>query len=165
MDKDVNIARLRSELDELHKSRHDIERLIERKKLLMLKALPSVHDFDSMDALICTLAQFASTELRERIGATQAGASHRGGKGIRYPAELRVAVRKGLEAGESASSLARAKGISLATIIRWRKLWGLESKRGRPSRSARGEADAAPSAEPTPVATAPVNGRSEDWAL
>ena len=163
MSKDVNVDQLRSELDELDKSKRDIERLIERKRLLMLKALPSVHGFDNMDAFIRTLAHFASKELRERIDAAQP-ASPRRGKPRSYPAELRVAVRKALEAGESASQIARAQGVSLGTLIRWKKLWGVGSRRGEPRttrvrRSAEGAgADAA-------VATVPTNGASEPWAL
>ena len=128
MNTDVNLERLRSELDELHKSRNDIDRLIERKKLLMLKALPSSHGFGTMDAFISTLAQFASQELRGRLSAVTQS-SRGSGKGRRYPAELRVAVRNALEAGETASEIARAKGISLATVIRWNKVWGVGARR------------------------------------
>lgn len=128
MHRDVNIDAVRAELDDLHRSQREIERLIERKKILMLKALPGVHGFESMDAFIGTLAQFASNDLRERIGAAQPASSRRG-KPRSYPAELRVAARKSLEAGESAASVARARGVSLATIGKWKKLWGFDSPR------------------------------------
>jgi transposase-like protein len=163
MDRDVNVERLRSELDELQKSRNDIDRLIERKKLLILKALPGVHGFDSMDALIAALAQFASSGLRERIGGAQP-ASARRGKPRSHPAELRVAVRQALEAGESASKIAGAKGISLATISKWKKLWGLGSKRGRLRRNGAGPSAEAPAAEAT-VSAEQANGSHEEWAL
>ena len=168
MNRDVNVGRLRSELDELHDRRNGLDRLIERKRLLMLKALPGVHGFESMDALIGTLAQFASGDLRERIRAAQP-ASPRRGKPRSYPAELRTAVRKALEAGESASQIARAKSISLATVIKWKKLWALES----PLSGAR-SIDATP-IEPgggaeatvgaTPTSGAQASGSREEWAL
>lgn len=131
MSKDVNVDELRSELDELHKSRRDIERLIERKKLLMLRALPGVHGFESMDSFIRALSEFASQPLRELIvSADNVASSH--GRGVRYTAEQRVAVRKELEAGQSPSAIARTTGMSLATIARWKQLWGLApNARGR----------------------------------
>jgi len=136
MKTDGNVERLRSELDVLHKSRNNIDRCIERKKLLILKALPGSHGFESMDAFIRTLAQFASQEMRDRIGAATE-VLRGGGRGRRYPAELRVAVRNALEAGDSASEIARANGMSLATIIRWNKVWGVKSRRGGGLRRAR----------------------------
>lgn len=163
MDTEVNLERLRSELDELHARRNGIDRLIERKRLLLLKALPGVHGFESMDAFIRTLAQFASNELRDRIGATQP-ASPRRGKPRSHPVELRIAVRQALEAGESASKIARAKGISLATICQWKKLWGLGAKRGRLRRNGVGPGSEGPPAEAT-VSAEQANGRSETWAL
>jgi len=168
MDTEVSLERLQSEIDELGKSKRDIERLIQRKKLLMLKALPGIHGFDSMDALILALAQFASGDLRQRIGDVQP-ASPRSGKRRSYPAELRVAVRKALEAGESASQIARMKGISLATIMKWKKPWGLDSQRGGRRRTGarlavEGPAVQGSSAEAT-ASPAQRNGSAESWAL
>jgi len=163
MDTDVNLERLRSELDELQDRRNGLDRLIERKKLLMLKALPSVHGFESMDAFIGTIAQFASSDLRQRIDAAQP-ASPRRGKPRSYPAELRVAVRKALEAGESASQIARAQGVSLGTLIRWKKLWGVGSRRGEP-RTTRVSPSAEGAGADAAGATVPTNGASEPWAL
>jgi DNA invertase Pin-like site-specific DNA recombinase len=169
VDTEVNLERLRSELDELHDRRNQLNQLIERKKVLMLKALPSVHGFESMDALIGTLAQFASKDLRDRIGSIQQSPHRNSGKGRRYTAELRVAVRSALEAGESLSKIARAKGISAATIIRWKKLWGIDSKRGRVRKAA-----GSPTVD-RPIAQGPsieviagptqANGSHEEWAL
>ena len=168
MTTEVNLERLQSELDELGKSKRDLERLIERKKLLMLKALPGVHGFESMDALIGTLAQFASGDLRERIRAAQP-ASPRRGKPRSYPAELRTAVRKALEAGESASQIARAKSISLATVMKWKKLWALESPRGG-GRSIDATAGELRGGTEATVGSTPTNGTQasggrEEWAL
>ena len=164
MDRDVNVERLRSEVDELQKSRNDIDRLIERKNLLILKAIPGVYGFESMDALIGTLAQFASNDLRERIGASPPSLRRGGGKGRRYPAELRVTVRKALEAGESASQIARAQGVSLGTLIRWKKLWGVGSRRGEP-RTTRVRPSAEGAGADATGASVPTNGASEPWAL
>lgn len=163
MDTEVNLERLRSELDELQDRRNGIDRLIERKKLLMLKALPRVHGFESMDALIRALAQFASSNLRDRIGATQP-TSPRRGKPRSYPAELRVAVRQALEAGESAVSVASAKGVSPATVGKWKKVWGLGVKRGRLGRNGAGPSAEAPAAAAT-VSAVQANSSSETWAL
>jgi DNA invertase Pin-like site-specific DNA recombinase len=135
MNTDVDVDRIQSELDDLHKSKNDIERLIQRKKRLILKTLPSVHGFTDMDALISALAEFASGSFREHIGRAL-DSVHRGGRGKRYNAELRIAVRKALEAGDSQSEVARAQGISLATIARWKRTWEMPSaKRTRPRRS------------------------------
>jgi transposase-like protein len=169
MDTEVNVERLRSELDELNERRNGIDRLIERKKLLMLKALPGVHGFESMDAFIGTLAQFSSKELRDRIGHAPQSPHRESGKGRRYAAELSVTVRKALEGGESAAEIARAKGISPATIIRWNKLWGVDSKRGRSRKAVAAPTEDRPIAQgpSTEVATGPTrtNGGNEEWAL
>lgn len=164
MNTDVNLERLRFELDELHDTRNSIDRLIERKKLLMLKALSRVHGFENTDALIGALAQFASKELRERIDAVAQASRLESGRGRRYSGELRVAVREALEAGESAAEIVRATVMSVATVIRWKRLWHLGSHRGLARRAGATTAEWLPGTETT-MRAGQTNGSREDWAL
>ena len=155
MPADIDVDSIREDVERLCKSQRDIQRQIQRKKLLLLKALPRSYGFADMDTLIHALARFASSPLRQRIGAaTDSRHPHRA---RRYGAEVRVAVRKALEAGESASDISRMYGASAATIAIWKKTWGLTSKRRRnyarhePSASGGASADASTDAPMTPA--------------
>ena len=101
MKTDRDIEAVRDEVGRLLKTRRDIDRRIERNRQLLLRTLPRHHGFADMDALIRALVPFASETLRRHFEPSQPGTSERRGKGTRYGAEVRVAVRNALEAGES----------------------------------------------------------------
>jgi DNA invertase Pin-like site-specific DNA recombinase len=125
----MDVDRIRSEVEQLQRTRRDIERLIQSKEQLILKVLPARHGFPDMDTFICMLARFASESLRSRIGDPVQKMARRSGKGKRYSAVVRVAVRKALEAHESVAEVAQAQGLSVGTVSRWKQKWGLSSPR------------------------------------
>jgi len=126
MNTDVDV--MRSEVEQLRRSQGDIERLIQRKQVLILKALPATHGYPSMDAFIHALARFATPSLRNRVGVPPRETSPRK-KGRRYDANVRASVRQALEAHEPAASIAKVLGVSLGTIAKWKREWGIGRQR------------------------------------
>lgn len=143
MKTEVDVVRLRSELDALHDTRSSINRLIEHKELLMLKTLANVHGFETIDAVIGALAQFASKDLRGRIGPVG---------------------RSPLRESECAGGLAHASGRSLTTTTRRKGLSKLDVRRGLSWRTGASAAEQG-SPEGTTVRTGQTKGSTEDWAL
>jgi hypothetical protein len=130
----VNVDSVRANLDRLHKSRRDIDRLIENQRLLILKSLPQLYGFSSMDELIAALGPFASRGLRSRIDGSapvKKRARKKATRGMRYTPEVRIAVRKELEAGGRPCDIRRRYGMSLATIAKWKSLFGIVDKAQR----------------------------------
>jgi hypothetical protein len=128
MARDANVNEIRSELDQLHRTRRDIERAIARKNAEVLKVLPAEYGFADMDSLIRALAEHASQALRDRLGPP-AKALLGQGKGRRFSPDERIYARKEMEAGASNAAVARRLGASTATVAKWREKFGIKHKR------------------------------------
>jgi hypothetical protein len=135
---DGKVAAARNDLDRLNKTLRDVQKRIGHTREFILRAQSAENGFANMDEYILCLAQYASPTLRARSGVTtldQKGGARTADKGMRYGADVRVAVRERLEAGESVGSISRALGPSVATIAKWAEKFEMRPKRARGKRA------------------------------
>lgn len=118
-----------SEIAALQKSEREIQRAIRRRREQQLKGLPELVALNSVDELIKALAPHASSELRARLEDVLVTTPAQ--KGKRYGADMRRRVREELEAGKSLSRVAAETGVSMATVMKWKKQMGLQVRRHR----------------------------------
>jgi hypothetical protein len=92
----------------------------------------------SIDALILSLAPYASPRLRSRLGGNGADSSsaapgkRRGNtsKGTRYTSAVKAAVKAALvKGGKTAAQISQEYGPSVFSINDWKKQWGLAKSR------------------------------------
>ena len=123
---DARTAALRDEVAQLMKSRGDIDKQIQRRQLSLLKALPESMGYETMDALILALTPLASTALRAGANTHASTEAPRGRRPKQYDGQVRARVRHAIETlGTAAASVSRSEGISLPTIMKWKREWGL----------------------------------------
>jgi len=135
----MNIQSLKAELGKVERRRQRLEKQIKTRTTRQFSALPARVGLKSIDALILSLAPFASPRLRSRIDGTNgaepssAVAGKRRGnksKGTRYTAAVKAAVKAALtKGGQTAAQISKEYGPSVFSINDWKKQWGLAKSR------------------------------------
>lgn len=137
----MNIQSLKAELSKVERRRQRLEKQIKTRTAKQFAALPGRVGLKSIDALILSLAPYASPQLRGRFGTMDGssasvslnGQSKRRGnksKGTRYTAAVKAAVKAALvKGGKTAAQISAEYGPSVFSINDWKKQWGLAKSR------------------------------------
>jgi hypothetical protein len=134
----MNIQSLKAELTKIERRRERLQKQIQTRTKRQYAALPARVGLKSIDALILSLAPYASPRLRGRLGANGAESAvaapgrKRGNKskGTRYPAAVKAAVKAALiKGGQTAAQISQQYGPSVFSINDWKKQWGLAKSR------------------------------------
>jgi hypothetical protein len=133
----MNIQSLKAELSKVERRRARLEKQIKSRTARQYAALPARVGLKSIDALILSLAPYASPRLRGRLGGNGADSSAAPGKrrgnkskGTRYPAAVKAAVKAALvKGGKTAAQISQEYGPSVFSINDWKKQWGLAKSR------------------------------------
>jgi hypothetical protein len=134
----MNIQSLKAELGKVERRRARLEKQIQSRTARQYAALPARVGLKSIDALILSLAPYASPRLRGRLGGNGAETSsaapgkRRGNKskGTRYTAAVKAAVKAALvKGGKTAAQISKEYGPSVFSINDWKKQWGLAKSR------------------------------------
>jgi hypothetical protein len=136
----MNIQSLKAELGKVERRRARLEKQIKSRTARQFAALPARVGLKSIDALILSLAPFASPRLRSRLGGNGADSpvesaapgKRRGSKskGTRYTSAVKAAVKAALvKGGKTAAQISQEYGPSVFSINDWKKQWGLAKTR------------------------------------
>ena len=120
------MASIKGEVAQLLKSRGDIDRQILRRQLALLKSLPESMGYETIDDLIQALTPLASSVMRGRLEASDVATAQPAKRPRKYDGQVRARVRHAIESmRETVASVSRAEGISVPTIMKWKREWGL----------------------------------------
>jgi hypothetical protein len=148
---DDKATAIKDEVAQLIKSRADIDRQIERRQLSLLRILPESMGYESIDALIGALMPLASASLREVNETRSSVAVHRVKRRKQYDGSVRARVRHSIETlRQTAASISRAEGVSIPTIMKWKREWGLTGATYATVDAANGATPAAAGVVPAP---------------
>jgi hypothetical protein len=133
----MNIQSLKAELSKVERRRQRLEKQIRTRTAKQFAALPGRVGLKSIDALILSLAPYASPQLRGRLGGNGADSSAASGKrrgnkskGTRYTSAVKAAVKAALvKGGKTAAQISAEYGPSVFSINDWKKQWGLAKSR------------------------------------
>jgi hypothetical protein len=134
----MNIQSLKAELSKVERRRVRLQKQIQTRTRRQYTALPARVGLKSIDALILSLAPYASPRLRSRLGSNEGDGAvavpgkKRGNKskGTRYPAAVKAAVKTALmKGGQTAAQISQQYGPSVFSINDWKKQWGLAKPR------------------------------------
>jgi len=106
----------------------ELEQAVQAEMQNELRALPEEYGFDSADAFIAAVrAASGKRRGRPRVAAPVAGRRKR--KRAKITDATRAEVKKLVEAGKTASEIAKAVGISEPSVANIKKALGLTKKR------------------------------------
>jgi len=136
----VKLSSLQTTLSRLEERTNSIERRIREHRVRQLNALPGILGLNSIDDLIEELAPLASPGLIARIGVkkgTATGDTPRASlegraRPTRYSKKVRGRVRAAFAEGvKTLGDVSREECVPKATLLKWRREWGLVGKRPR----------------------------------
>ena len=132
-----NINSIKAQLQRVERQKHALERQIAALQQQKITALPEQVGLPSIDSLLIALIPFASQALRAKlqaIGIDQMSVrapDERTGR-TRFSSELKDSIRRELGEGrKSVAKLSREYGPSHATIMGWKREWGMTRPRAR----------------------------------
>jgi len=124
---------IKDELAQLLRSQGDIERQIGLRRISLLKALPESMGYESVEALIRALTPLVSEVGHRQTAPPVDPAAPRRKRQKKYDGQVRARVRYCIETlRHRVAATSRAEGVSIPTIMKWKREWGLTSSpRGR----------------------------------
>jgi hypothetical protein len=154
----MNLKTLQAQLTRIERRRKTLQTRIQVRATKLFTALPGKVGLKTIDALITSLAPYASPRLRSRFAsngaAGPAAAAGRAAprrraasvrsKRTRYSPEVKAAVKAALTKGDQTVALiSKQYGVSTFSINGWKKSWGLtKSRRKRAKKRAKPHATA-----------------------
>jgi hypothetical protein len=149
----MNLKTLQAQLTRIERHSRRLQAQIQARSAKLFAALPAKVGLKTVDALITSLAPYASPHLRSRFasngGASPSAPSSRAVpqrraksgrmKRARYSPEVKAAIKATLQkGGQTVAQISKQYGASTFSINGWKKSWGLtKSRRKRSNKRAK----------------------------